>query len=184
VSDEQIARVYAAALFAAADEAGAVERLRADLGQLVKALAESASLRGVLANPRIETEAKQRLLAELVADSDKLLANTLQLLAGKGRIALLPDVREEYEVLAAEKARTLKLEVTSAVALDADLERDIVARVEGATGKKVQLSKRVDKAIVGGLVMRLGDTIVDSSLRSRLAQLKQSLVTAEVRGGE
>ena len=56
MSDEQIARVYAAALFAAADEAGAVEHLRSDLGQRVKALAESASLRGVLANPRIETE--------------------------------------------------------------------------------------------------------------------------------
>ena len=184
MSDEQIARVYAAALFAAADEVGAVERLRADLGRIVKALAESAPLRGVLANPRIETEAKQRLIAGLVTGSDRLLGNTLQILAGKGRITLLPDVREEYERLAAEKARTLKLEVTSAVALDADLERDIVAHVESATGKKVQLSKRVDKAVLGGLVLRLGDTIVDSSLRSRLAQLKQSLITAEVRGDE
>ena len=184
MSDEAIARVYAAALFAAADEAKGVERVGAELGQLVTALTESAPLRGVLDNPRIETEAKQRLLSGLTEGGDRLLANTLQLLAEKGRLALLAEVRDEFERLAAEKARTINLEVTSAVALDADLEQQIVARVERATGKKALLSKTIDETILGGLMLRLGDTIIDGSLRSRLAQLRQRLTTAEVRGGE
>jgi F-type H+-transporting ATPase subunit delta len=184
VSDEAIARVYASALFAAADEAHGVDRVRAELGQLVTALTESQALRSVLENPQIELSAKQRVLAGLTEGADRLLVNSLQLLAEKGRLTLLAGVRDDFERLAAEQARTIKLEVTSAVSLDADLEQQIVARVEQATGKKALLSKTIDETILGGLVLRLGDTIIDGSLRARLAQLRKRLITAEVRGGE
>jgi F-type H+-transporting ATPase subunit delta len=184
LSDEQIARVYAAALFAAASEAGAVAPVRAQLSEIAAALAASEPLQSVLGSPRIESAAKRRLLVSLTEGADKLLTNALQLLVEKHRISLLAAVQSAYEVLAAQQARTLALEVTSAVALDADLEREIVARVEGTTGKKVQLIKRVDAAVLGGLVLRLDDMIVDSSLRAHVGQLRQRLITAEVRGGE
>lgn len=184
MSDEPIARAYASALFAAATDSGSIERVQRELGQLATALAESEPLRVVLFNPRIEADAKRRVLAGLSEGADRMLANTLQLLAQKERVSLLPQIRREYDELAAQQAQLLEVEVVSAVPLDAELERQVVARVEGATGKTVRLSKRVDGAILGGLVLRLGDVIVDGSLRSRLGQLKHRMVTAEVRGGE
>ncbi len=184
MSDEQISRAYATALFAAAADSGSIERVQRELGQLVKALAESEPLRVVLFNPRIEADAKGRVLAGLSKGADRMLANTLQLLVQKERIQLLAQISRELDELVAERARLVQVEVVSAIPLDAELEQQVVARVEGATGKTVRLSKRVDETILGGLVLRLGDVIIDGSLRSRLGQLRQRMVTAEVRGGE
>ena len=121
---------------------------------------------------------------ELTRDGDDLAVNTLCLLLDKGRIAIVPAVAGEFDHLAAAAARVVELELTTAVPVDADVERRVVEKVEAATGKSVRVTRRVDEAIVGGLVLRVGDVIIDGSLRSRIGQLRTRLALADVRGGE
>ena len=182
MNEGQVARVYARALYAAAADAGKVDEVRRELGDFVAALAASASLRDVLADPQVDEGAKRRVLAELTRHAQPLVVNTLQLLQQKGRLVIVAELHEELEALAAAEAEVVKVEVTSAVALDADTEERLAARVAAATGRRVEMTKHVDAAVLGGLVVRVGDVIVDGSLRSRIRQLRQRLVTAEVRG--
>jgi F-type H+-transporting ATPase subunit delta len=182
VSEERVARVYAQALFDAAREAGVAGPVGRELGDFVAALAASASLRDVLADPQIETAAKERVLAEIMRGGQPLLGNTLQILLERGRLAIVPALQTAYNALAADEAGVVEVEVVSAIKLGSATEKQIAERVREATGRKVELAPRVDPAIVGGLVLRIGDVIVDGSVRSRIRQLRRRLVTAEVRG--
>ena len=182
MSEENVARVYARALFDAARDAGAVEPVGRDLGGFVAALAASASLRDVLADPQIDSAAKQRILVEITRDGQPLVANTLQLLLERGRFGLVAELSEAYEALAAAEADLVKVEVTSAVELTAAVRERIAARVGGASGRRVELAARVDPHIIGGLVLRVGDVIVDGSVQARIRQLRRKLATAELRG--
>jgi F-type H+-transporting ATPase subunit delta len=182
VSEGQVARVYARALFAAAQAADRVEPVRRELGEFVAARAASVSLRHVLADPQVDEAAKRRVLAELTRDAEPLVANTLQLLLQKGRLVIAAELSSELEALAATEAEIVKVEVTSAIELGPDAEKRLTAKVAEATGRHVELTKRVDAGVLGGLVVRVGDVIVDGSLRSRILQLRRRLVTAEVRG--
>jgi ATP synthase F1 delta subunit len=182
LSAEQVARVYARALFDAAHEAGVVEPVRRELGDFVAALAASASLRDVLADPQVDTAAKQRVLAEITRSGQPLVANTLQLLLQRGRFSIAEELRSVYDALAAAEADLVAVEVTSATELAAEDQDKIAARVEQVSGRRVELSRRVDPAIVGGLVLRIGDVIVDGSVQARIRQLRRRLATAELRG--
>jgi F-type H+-transporting ATPase subunit delta len=182
VSEEQIARVYAQALFDAAKEAGVVEEVRRELGDFVAALAASASLRNVLADPQVETAAKHRVLAEITSGGQPLLANALLLMLERGRFAAVPDLNKAYDALAIVEEGVVEVEVVSAAELSPETEKKIAARVQEATGRRVELARRVDPAILGGLVLRIGDIIVDGSVKARIRQLRRRLATAEVRG--
>jgi F-type H+-transporting ATPase subunit delta len=184
MSEEQVARVYAGALLEAARETGSVEHVGKDFKAFADALDASQPLRAVLFDPQIEVSAKQRVVAALTEGVDPLVANALHLLLDKGRQAAIAGVCREYEELAAEEARVVAVEVTSAVRLTPEIEESIARRVEEATGKRPQLAKRIDEAIIGGLVLRIGDVIIDASVRARLQQLRERLLTAEVRGGD
>ena len=184
MSEEQVTRVYANGLFAAADEAGSIDRVRRDLRAFVTALGKSAALRNVLFNPQIDTAAKLRVVGSLTESADRLLSNTLKLLVQKGRVGALTGLADEYERLVSARERTVRLEVTSAIDLKPATAKALVARVESATGRPVAISTRTDAAILGGLVLRVDDVIIDGSLRSRFAQLRKRMLTAEVRGGE
>lgn len=182
MSEEQIARVYAQALFDAAKEAGVVEEVRRELGDFVAALAASASLRNVLADPQVDTAAKHRVLAEITSGGQPLLANALLLMLERGRFAAVPELRQAYDALATVEEGVVDVEVVSAAELTPETEKKIAARVQEATGRRVQLARRVDPDILGGLVLRVGDMIVDSSVKARIRQLRRRLATAEVRG--
>lgn len=182
MSEEQVARVYSQALFDAALEAGVVEPVRRELGDFVAALAASASLRAVLADPQVDAGAKRRVLVELTKGSQPLLGNALLLMLDHGRFAVVPEMREAFDGLAAVEEGVVEVEVISAAELTGDTEQRIAARVGEATGRKIQLVRRVDPAIIGGLVLRIGDVIVDGSVKARIRQLRRKLATAEVRG--
>jgi ATP synthase F1 delta subunit len=182
LSEEQVAAVYARALFDAAKEAGVVEPVRRELGDFVAALAASASLRDVLADPQIDSAAKRRVLAEITREGQPLVANTLQLLLERGRFAILDELHQAYDGLAAVEARIVEVEVTSAMELTPETRKKIAARDAEATGREVELAERVDPGIVGGLVLRVGDVIVDGSVQARIRQLRRRLATAELRG--
>jgi F-type H+-transporting ATPase subunit delta len=182
LSEEQVARVYAQALFDAAREAGAVEPVRRELGDFVAALAASAALRHVLSDPQIDTSAKSRVLAEVTRDGQQLLAGTLQLMLDRGRFAAVPELGRAYDALAIVEEGIVEVEVTSAAELQPETENKIAARVQEATGRRVELTRRVDPSILGGLILRIGDVIVDGSVKARIRQLRRRLATAEVRG--
>jgi len=184
VSDGQVARVYASALFAAATEAASVSRTGDDLRAFAAALQGSPALDSAVFNPQIEPEAKLRVVTALTHDADRLAAGALSLLLEKSRLGALNQVVVEFDRLAAQAAGVIDVELTTAVPVTGDVERHIVRRVEDTTGRTARLSKRVDAAIIGGLVLRVGDVIIDGSLRSRIRQLHDRLKYAEVRGGD
>jgi len=183
MSDAQVARVYATALFAAATDAGTLEQTSADLHAFATALAESRALADVISDPQIDRAARRRVLAELTRDGDELAANALKVLLEKGRIVVLPEVVTEFDRMAAEAAGLVELELTTAVPVAADVAERVVARVEQATGRRARLTSRVEPAVIGGLVLRVGEVIVDGSLRSRIRQLRKRMELADVRGG-
>ena len=182
MSTEQVAAVYARALFDAAKDAGVVEPVRRELGDFVAALAASASLRDVLADPQVDSAAKRRVLAEITREGQPLVGNMLQVMLEKGRFAIAGEMHEAYDGLAAVAARLVEVEVTSAMELSPETRKKIAARVAEATGREVELAERVDPDIVGGLVLRIGDVIVDGSVQARIRQLRRRLATAELRG--
>ncbi|HEY5388140.1 MAG TPA: ATP synthase F1 subunit delta [Thermoleophilia bacterium] len=182
MSEGQVAMVYARALFDAAHDAGAVDRVRGELGDFVAGLAASASLRDVLADPQVDTAAKQRVLAELSREDQPLVANTLQLLLQRGRFPILEDLSVAFNALAAAEADLVTVEVTSAMELTSEAHDKIAARVREVTGRRVELAQRIDPDIIGGLVLRIGDVIVDGSVQARIRQLRRQLATAELRG--
>ena len=182
MSEEQVAAVYARALLDAAADSGVVEPVRRALGDFVSAYLASASLRDVLADPQVNTAAKRRILAEITRDGQPLVANALQLLLERGRFAIVADVRQAYDALAAVGADQIEVEVTSAMKLSPETRKKIIARVAETTGRKVELAERVDPGILGGLVLRVGDVIVDTSVQARIRQLRRRLATAQLRG--
>jgi F-type H+-transporting ATPase subunit delta len=136
----------------------------------------------VLADPQIGADAKRRVITELTHDGQTLVRNTLLLLIDRGRFPVTGDLRTAYDALAAREADRVEVEVTSAMTLTEDDRKKIAARVAEATGRTVELAERVDPAILGGLVLRVGDVIVDGSVQARIRQLRRRLATAELRG--
>jgi len=183
VSDAAIARAYATALFEAADAAGTVERTGADLRAFVQALADSPALAGVVFNPQVEPSAKARVVREVMGSADRLAAGVVGVMLGKGRLTLVADVADQYERFVAQAEHVVEVQVTTAVPVDDGVERLISDRVRRSTGGEPRLTMRVDPDILGGLVLRVDDLLVDGSLRSRLQQLDGRLRTADVRGG-
>ncbi len=180
MSEAAVTRVYARALFDAAREASAVERVGRELGDFVAALMASASLRHALRDPQIAAAAKLRVVGELTHDAQPLLANTLQLMLQKGRAAAIPGLGEQFRRLAAREADTVTVEVTTAVELPTAARERLAEQVRAATARHVELAERVDPAVIGGVVLRVDDLIVDGSVRARINQLRRRLQTAEV----
>ena len=184
MSDTAIARVYAIALFEAATAADTVAPTGDDLRGFVGALDESRPLADAVFNPQIDPEVKMRVLTQLTGDADRLAAGALAVLLEKGRLALVGQVADQYERFVAQAAKVVEVEVTTAVPVEPDVERLIVERVRRSTGGEPRLTKRVDPDILGGLVLRVDDLLVDGSRRGRLQQLDDAMRTADVRGGK
>lgn len=179
MSDAGVGRVYAQALFDAARDAGRVEQVRRDLGEFANAVAANAPLAGVFVNPQTPTLAKHRIVAQLAGDAEKLVRNLLLLLIDKGRFEALGEIRTELEDLAAAEAEVVEIQVTSAVDLPAEAEQALRDKLEKGLGRTVALVKTIDPEVIGGLVLRVGDRIVDASVRARIRQLRRQLETAQ-----
>jgi ATP synthase F1 delta subunit len=177
--EENVARVYARALYDAARDAGRVEAVRRDMGAFAAAVASSRPLRDVLLDPQIDAAAKRRVLSELCRSGDKLVANTLHVLLDKGRMPLVADVQAELEAQAVVEDAVVEVEVTSAVDLHAEAEATLVGRLEKALGRRVSLVKKVQPELIGGLVLRVGDRVADATVLARIRQLRRRLETAD-----
>jgi F-type H+-transporting ATPase subunit delta len=115
------------------------------------------------------------VVGDLLADADELVRNFVRVVAEKGRIAELPEIARELDVLVAREERRLAVELTTAFELSDDQAEDIVRQIERAAGRTVEATRSVDTSLIGGLVLQAGSLRVDSSVRGRLRRLKREL---------
>jgi F-type H+-transporting ATPase subunit delta len=177
VSEGKIATVYATALYQAAEEEGRVEQVRRDLGEFVEALDASADLRSLLAAEEISDARKTAVLMELTEGGDELMRNLLRLLVDKSRETEVAGVYRAFVGLVERAQGLIHVEVVSAVPLTPGLQDSLRAKIASSLQKTVELTATVDKEILGGLKLRIGDQIVDASVRHRLDSLRAMLIT-------
>lgn len=172
------ANVYATAIYDAASDAGKEQEVGRDLAGLVAAVAGSPALGRVLWNPAVPPDAKARLLAELAAGSDPVLGRSLAVLHENGRLHLLADVQEAYARRYAVEHDELDVLLTTAIAISDEKSEALRARLAEATGKTIRLERKIDPQILGGIVLRVRDLLVDASIRRRLELLRVDLMSS------
>jgi F-type H+-transporting ATPase subunit delta len=175
---EEIAEVYARALFEAASDDGVLDRVHDELGQFADALDEDRNLQVFLFSPYFSSEEKKDGVRRIVSDADERLLNFLELLAERHRMPALFRVRRIFDSLWAEENKLLPVTVTSATELDEGLVQEIGKRIEEQTGRRVELSSSVDPDVLGGLMVRVGNMVLDATVRNRLEQLRKQVAKA------
>jgi F-type H+-transporting ATPase subunit delta len=170
---EELARVYARSLFEVAREQGKLDELREQLGQVADALNETRELAVFFFSPYFSTKEKQDGLERLLDGADPVLLNFLGLLIENHRMPVIFRIRQQYERLWEQENRTLPVEVTSAIELDEATTEALGRMIGERSGRKVKLAARVDPDILGGIVLRVGNSILDASIRNRLEQLRR-----------
>jgi F-type H+-transporting ATPase subunit delta len=169
-------RVYARALFDAAQEKGRLEPVRAQLAEVVEAAAQVPELRELLRNPQLDPRARVEALQELLEEGDELLRNFLLLLADKGRSRQLDEIAREFERLVAEEEGIIHAELTTAIDLSDEEAGQLVKQVEEASGRRIEARREVDPSLIGGIVLQVGSHRLDASVRGRLERLRRELV--------
>lgn len=175
---EALARVYADALFGVARERGKVDVIREQLGQFADALAASRDLELFFFSPYFSSKEKLEGLELAVSGADSELDNFLEMLIEKHRMPAIFRIRQRFDELWKEENELIEVTVTSAIELDPAVVEEVGAAVERQTGKSVELTSRVDDSIVGGLVLQVGNMVLDASIRNSLEKLRQSIAQA------
>jgi F-type H+-transporting ATPase subunit delta len=177
---EEIAEVYSRALFDVAREHDILDRMREELNEFVEALEDedNRELRLFFYSPYFSSGEKKDAVEKVVDGADERFVNFLKLLAERHRIPVLPRIRRRFEELWAEENQLLPVNVTAAVELDDELVKGIGTRIEEQTGRKVELSSNVDPDVLGGLVLRVGNMVLDASLRNRLERIRKQVARA------
>jgi F-type H+-transporting ATPase subunit delta len=175
---EEIAVVYARSLFEVAKERDKLDVVREQLGQFADALAESRELQVFFFSPYFSTHEKEEGLDRAVEDADPAVVNFLKLLIEKHRMPVLFRIRSRYDAMWEEENKLLPVQITSAVELDEATVRQLGDRISEQTGRKVELSARVEPDILGGIVVQVGNSVLDASVRNRLEQLRRQVIKA------
>jgi F-type H+-transporting ATPase subunit delta len=175
---EEIAAVYARSLFEVAQEQSKLDTVREQLGAFADALNDSRELQTFFFSPYFSTAEKTDGLDRAVTDADPVVVNFLKLLIENHRTPAVFRVRREFDRLWQEENKLLPVQVTSAVALDQATVNQIGDRIAQQTGRKIELSASVEPEILGGIVVRVGNSILDASIRSRLEQLRKQVARA------
>jgi F-type H+-transporting ATPase subunit delta len=175
---EEIAAVYARSLFEVAKDQDKIDKVRDELGEFVDTLNESRELQVFLFSPYFSTKEKSEGLDRAISGADEIVVNFLKLLIEKHRTPLLFRIRAEYEDLWEEENKLLPVQVTSAVELDKKTVKQIGDRIAEQVDRKVDLSSNVDPDILGGIVVRVGNSVLDASIRNRLETLRKQVARA------
>jgi ATP synthase F1 delta subunit len=175
---EEIARVYARSLFEVAKEHDKLDVIRDELGEFADALADSRDLQVFLFSPYFSTDEKKEGLRKAVEDGDETLMNFLDLLLEKHRMPAIFRIRREFDDLWEEENRLLPVQVTSAIELDDSTVKQIGDTIGEQTGQRIDLTSEVDPDILGGIVLRVGNSVLDASIRNRLEQLRKQVAKA------
>ncbi len=175
---EEIAQVYARSLFQVAQEQGKLDVVREELGQVSETLETNRDMRLFFFSPYFSTEEKREGLRSTIQGADPVTMNLLDVLVENHRLPVVPRIRREYERLWRDANDLLPVTVTSAVELDDAVVARIGEEIGRQTGRKVELTRTVDPSIVGGFIVRVGNSILDSSIKNRLENLRKQIVRA------
>lgn len=175
---EEIARVYADALFEAARDAGKLDAVREQLGAVADAVEGNRDLQVFLFSPYFSTAEKRDGLERAIEGAEPELSNFLELLAEKHRMPAIFRIRRRFDELWAEENRRLEVTVTSAVELDPAIVERVGAEIERQTGRSVDLRSSVDDGVLGGLVLQVGNMVLDASVRNKLEKLRKEVARA------
>ena len=178
MSVEAVAARYARALFEIGTETNGLAALADEIRKIGEVYAGSAELRSVVDNPLVDEKGRKAVLADLCGrlGLGPIARNTVQMLAERHRLAVLPYVSRELDRFSEEKQGLVRAHVTTATQMPDTYYAKVKEQIEKATGKKVVLDRAVDPALLGGVVTRIGDRVIDGSIRSRLDALKTSLL--------
>ena len=175
---EEIASVYARSLFEVAQEQGKLDDVREQLGEFADALDSNQEMQVFFFSPYFSTPEKEDGLGKVVSDAEPIVENFLLLLIEKHRMPTVFAVRRVFDELWRQENKLLPVEITSAIELDQSTVKQIGDRIGEETGQRIDLSERVDPDILGGLVVRVGNSIIDASIRSRLDSLRKQVAKA------
>lgn len=175
----QLARKYGTAIFEIANEDNKLEEYGRELADVSQALFAQAELKDFLTNPQIQPEDKKQVLLRLLKDQvSPMMMNFLLLLVDKRRIVLLEAINDCYQELSNKAQGIIVADVTTAYELKAELRSRLSSKLESVIGKKVQLRTHQDQSIIGGVVVKIGDTRIDGSVIGRLQALKAELMAS------
>jgi F-type H+-transporting ATPase subunit delta len=175
---EEIATVYARSLFEVAKEGDKLDDVREQLGQVADAIADDHGLQVFFFSPYFSSDEKKDGLKKALDDPDPIVVNFLELLIEKHRMPALLRVRRTYDALWEQENDLLPVTVTSAVELDEATVKNIGDKIGEQTGRKVKLTSSVEPDLLGGIVVRVGNSIIDASIRNRLEQLRKTVARA------
>lgn len=172
-----IAARYATALFELAKESKGLKALEGDVDALSAALTSSADLNALIASPLYSREDQAGAIAAIAKKMglSALTANTLALMASKRRLFVLPYLTKSVQDMISAEKGEVTAEVTSAVKLSAAQAKDLAATLKASVGKDVKLKTAVDESLIGGLIVKLGSTMIDTSVKAKLASLQNAM---------
>jgi F-type H+-transporting ATPase subunit delta len=170
---DELAEVYARSLFEVAREHAKLDELREQLGQFADALDSNRELAVFFFSPYFSTAEKQQALDRVLQGADKEFVNFLKLLIENHRMPVIFRVRQQFERMWERENQLLPVDITSAIALDQATTESLGRRIGERAGRKVRLAAHVDPDIIGGIVLRVGNSILDASIRNRLEQLRR-----------
>jgi F-type H+-transporting ATPase subunit delta len=175
---EEIAVVYGRSLFEAALDQDKLDVIREQTGQFADALDADRELQVFFFSPYFATQEKKDGLHRALDGAEPIFLNFLELLLENHRMPALFRIRREYDRLWEHHNKLLPVSVTSAVELDDETVRHIGDRIAEQTGRKIELSSAVEPDILGGIVVRVGNQVLDASIRNRLETLRKQVVRA------
>jgi F-type H+-transporting ATPase subunit delta len=170
---DELAEVYARSLFEVAREQGKLDELREQLGQFADALDSNRELAVFFFSPYFSTAEKQDALGRILQGADDAFVNFLKLLIENHRMPVIFRVRQQFEHMWERENQLLPVDITSAIELDRATTESLGRRIGERAGRKVRLAAHVDPDIIGGVVLRVGNSILDASIRNRLEQLRR-----------
>jgi F-type H+-transporting ATPase subunit delta len=172
---EEIAQVYARALFEVGQERGNLDGVREQIAQFADALDEERGLQTFFFSPYFSTEEKKDGLRKAVDGADDAVLNFLELLIEKHRMPAIFRIRRELDRLWREENKMLPVQLTSAIELDSETVANLGRTIGERTGRKVDVTATVNPDILGGIILRVGNSILDASIRNRLESLRKQV---------
>lgn len=175
---EEIARVYAEALFDVAKEKDELDEVQQQLGEVADAISSDRDLQVFFFSPYFSSSEKRDGISLAISGANTELTNFLELLAEKHRMPVLFRIRKRFDELWAKENKRLTVRVISAVELDSGVVEQVGREIERQTGQTIELESEVDEGIIGGLVLQVGNMVLDASIHNRLEKLRKEVAQA------
>ena len=173
-----IARRYAKALVNLAEKEKDLDNVGKNLTAITEVYKENSELRQVLSDTKVSSRLKQKILKDVLntIKTSKLVDTFSRYLLAKRRIDILPDIERAFNLLLQEKLGRIEANVTAAYELPKETVKKLVNAISGYSGKEVKVSVAIDPSIIGGMVTRIGSTVIDGSIKTHLNKIRQSII--------